>query len=104
MKTVMYEFETQRTNVSPREFWRWTCNEFKKRTGRDFEWIDNFEDWEAPIYPGTIRVTHNDWDPPLREICKVQELDFQYYLQASYNFIMEWFDGTGYCYAIEYER
>ena len=49
---------------------------------------------------------HLDWDDPKTEICKIQPYEMQFYLEGSYNFIMEfqfWDDktGNGYLWMVE---
>ena len=104
MKKKLYEFETQRTGISPRQFFSWCKREFKRRTGEDFGWIDGYKNWAEPTAPCNIKTNHEDWEEPLKEICKLQPMDYQYYLEGAYNFIMEYDDGNGYCYIVEFER
>lgn len=94
----LYEFECNTMSMTARQFYNYVVREFKKRTGQDFMWIDDFESWDNPIQPSYTRSAH------FEEICKTLPCDFQFYLQDAYNFIMEWFDGHGYCYAVEFER
>ena len=98
MNKKIYEFETNRTNISAKQFFSYVQREFKKRTGEDFGWIDDFETWADPYLPSSR--TNKD----TKEICKYLPYDFQFYIPDGYNFIMEWFDGHGYCYVVEFER
>ena len=99
---ITYEFETQRTNISPKAFYRWVEKEFKRRTGNDLSsWMESFEEWSEPSFPCNCR--RDD------EICCARAYDWQYWLKGAYNFIMEfqfWDEnsGNGYCYAVEFER
>lgn len=101
---VVYEVECQRTGISPRQFWSYCKRRFKEKTGTEFTWIDTFEDWENPLTPSDIRSKHEDWEHPLTEICVIQPMDYHLFLENNYNFIMEWFDGNGYMYAVEFKR
>ena len=109
MAKKIYEIEIQRTNISPRQFFTYCKNQAEKK-GTDLRmYIDEFELWENPIDPCNDTWTHDDWDEPQREICKIQSFDYHLYLQNSYNFIMEFeFDtetkGHGYLYIVEFER
>ena len=105
----MYEIECQRTNVTPKAFFEY-CRKQAAKKGIDIEiWIC-YEDWVSPINKEELHTNeHKDWDNPLREKIKMMPYDTQYYLQNSYNFIMEFqFDtatkGYGYLYMTEYER
>lgn len=102
MKKVMYEFETLRRNVTPRQFYRWVATEFKKRTGENPAiWLDGYDTWSDPVQPSSRHTTD--------EICQTLPYDWQMYVRGDYNFIMEFhFDtdtrGWGYCYIVEFER
>lgn len=100
---IMYEVECNRNNISPRQFFTYCKRQFAKK-GYDLESWTYYEDWEKPIQESDNKWKHEDWDVPALEICKTKPYDIQFYLQGAYNFIMEWFDGHGYMYAIEYER
>ena len=101
-KKTLYEFETQRNNVTPRQFYRWVATELKRRTGNDLSiWLDEYESWSDPMTVNSLRTRE--------EICWVHPYDMQLYQWCGYNFIMEFhFDtdtrGWGYCYIIELER
>lgn len=99
----IYEVETQRTNISANQFFSHCRRTYEKKTGQMF-WLEDFEQWVNPLQPGRSEARHEDWDIPQREICKTMPYDWQFYLQGEYNFIMEWFDGNGYMYAVEWDR
>lgn len=101
---IIYEIETQRTNISPKQFFSHCRRTYEKKTGGKYFWIDSFDLWDNPPIRTNSRNKHEDWDNPQLEICKVLPLEYQYYLEGEYNFIMEWFDGHGYMYLVEYER
>ena len=94
----LYEFETNRTNISAKQFYSYVAREFKKRTGQDFGWLDDFNTWANPFMPSSHR------NPDTKEICQNLPYNYHMYLQNAYNFIMEYDDGHGYCYAVEFER
>jgi len=106
MTHKLYEFETKRSNITPKQFWTHCAKAFEKKTGRNFEWLDSFEYWSNPTDNADNTWKHEDWDEPKTEICRIKPFNIQLYLQGSYNFIMEfdfWDDktGWGYCYAYE---
>ena len=83
----------------------------KKRVNLDIEnWVESYEAWsgkEAMECDSTYN--HDDWDVPVKEICRIKAFDYQLFLGRAYNFIMEFqFDtdnkGYGYLYAVEFER
>lgn len=103
----LYEVECHRTNISPKSFYTYCRKQVELRTNGQVSldcWLDRFEDWETPLQTCNIRNYHEDWDEPTLEICKVESFDRQMYLEGAYNFIMEWFDGNGYMYMVEFER
>lgn len=103
MNKVMYEFETNRMISSPRKFHTWVKNELKKRTGVELEaWMDDFGTWSDPV--PVNRVYENALGDGKKEICKMLPYEWQLYRKGEYNFIMEWDDGHGYCYIVEFER
>lgn len=109
MKKKMYEFECQRSNVTPKQFFTYCKNQMEKKSIDIKSWIE-FENWENPINPEKYHVNdHKDWEVPQREALKNMPYDWQMFLQDAYNFIMEFeFDtetkGHGYLYVVEYER
>ena len=106
-RNKIYEVECNRTNVSPRQFYTYCLKQIRQRTdGRAslLDWLDDFDSWLEPIQTYNVRNYHEDWDEPALEICKAEPLDRQFYLDGAYNFIMEWFDGHGYMYLVEFER
>ena len=108
-KNALYEVETLRTNITPRQFFTYAARMFERKTGEKLYWVDSFEDWETPSCECDIRAKHEDWDTPQYEICRSKPFNFHFYLEGTYNFIME-FDfwdektGNGYMYAYEIER
>ena len=107
----LYEVECDRTNISPRQFYTYCKKRFEQKTGNTLDmWIDSFDDWEHPVqvyddeYMNTWKRWDGDEDGPAREICKIKPFEIQLFLAGSYNFIMEWFDGHGYMFAVEFER
>ena len=105
----LYEIESQRTNVTPKQFFEY-CRKQALKHGLDIECWTDFENWSDPIGPhDTYTYEHEDWEEPQRELVRSMPYDLQYYLQGSFNFIMEFqFDtetkGCGYMYAMEVER
>ena len=103
--TKTYEFEMMRTGVSAKSFWNLANKKYEEKTGMTLEaWIDSFEDWKKPFQEFDINAKHEDWDEPLREVSHCHPFTYQVYLQNGYNFILEWDDGFGYIYVIEYNR
>lgn len=98
----LYQFETNRSCISAKQFYTWVSKEFKRRTGQPFEWLDDFDSWASPYHPGDHR--YKDSSGFTEEICKTLPYDFQLYLKDTYNFILEWYDGHGYCYIVEFKR
>lgn len=108
MKTL-YQVECSRTNISPKAFFTY-CAKAMKKCGGDIEnWVE-FENW-ADENQNTYRNVwlHEDWDKPCKEIISGAPYQMQMFLSGAYNFILEFeFDtdkrGTGYFYAVEFER
>lgn len=106
----MYEVEIQRNNISPRQFFTYCKHQMEKRTGTSLDvWIDDYEAWADNTHEFDVNSDHEDWDEPVKEICRTKAYDWQFYLGKAYNFIMEFqFDtenkGYGYLYAVEFER
>ncbi|MCI6649109.1 MAG: hypothetical protein MSH24_06225 [Lachnospiraceae bacterium] len=106
--SVKYEVESERTEVTPKDFWRY-CSKLMKKHGADIENWTTFEEFENPTTPQEYTCNlHEDWDRPKTEIIKLMPYDWQIFLEDTYNFIMEFeFDterkGHGYLYAVEYE-
>ena len=104
----LYEYEIQRTNITPKQFFTYCKNQLKKKNF-DIENRVGFDDWESPFAPYESTCNHEDWEEPQKEICKTKPYEWQLFLQNAYNFIME-FDfydenkGFGYFYIIEFER
>lgn len=104
-KKKRYEFEYDRYISSP-EKWYDYCQRMLSKHNFDIEdWIDkeSFIDykyghcndkWVREKSDGIIET----------EICKLMPCEIQLYLSTTYNFIMEWFDGHGYLYIVEFER
>ena len=95
------EVEIERRNISPRKFFSYCRREYKRRTGEDFGWVDEYKDWAEPYY------VYNDHSE--NEICVTKPFEWQIAERFSYNFIMEFeFDGensgNGYMYSVEHER
>lgn len=111
---VLYEVECLRRDVTPREFWNYCKREIKKRTKGKYSldgWIEEYEDWINPRYEYNREFTHegDGWETPTKEVCRMLPYDCQFYLQKSYNFIMEFIfweenKGNGYLYIVEFER
>ena len=101
---VMYECECNRTNISPKQFYSYCRKKLMEKAGvKITDWV-YFEDWGAPIQQYYRTSKHEDWDEPAYEISRVMPFDYHLYLEGAYNFIMQWDDGHGYMYVIEYER
>lgn len=105
----LYEVEVQRSNITPKAFFS-ACTKVMQKHGADMESWVAYEDW-ANENQLTYRSEskHDDWDEPRREICAAGPWKMQLFLEHAYNFILEFdFDtskkGTGYLYAIEFER
>ena len=95
-KKKRYEFEYDRYISSP-EKWYDYCQRMLSKHNFDIEdWIDkeNFIDYRYG-YCNDRWVREKDDGIIETEICK---------LMPTYNFIMEWFDGHGYLYIVEFER
>lgn len=108
MKT-MYEVEVDRTNISPKAFFNYCAKQMKKH-GADMECWADYDSW-ADENQQTYRNVwlHEDWDEPCKEILSSAPYQMQLFLSGAYNFILEFeFDsdkkGTGYLYAVEFER
>ena len=105
----MYEVECQRTNVTPKAFFEYCRKQLAKKCV-DIECWTDFEYWNEPLETSPMHtIEHENENGTFKELIKNMPRDLQYYLQKSYNFIMEFeFDtetkGHGYMYAIEYER
>lgn len=104
----LYELETERTNVTPKQFFK-HCKKLFELSGLDLgDWITE-DEWMNPTNRYDIVNNHEDWDEPDREVIKTQPYEFHFYLQRAYNIILE-FDfydekkGFGYMYAVEYQR
>lgn len=112
MARQLYEFETQRTGITPKAFYKWVEKEFNKRCGQElYMWCDSFEAWtgESGIPATNITSKHEEWDEPKTEICKLLPYEWQEFMEKEYNFIMEfsfWDEktGNGYCYITEFDR
>lgn len=108
MKTL-YQVECDRTNISPKAFFTYCAKAMKKHGGDIENWVE-FENW-ADENQNTYRnvCLHEDWDEPCKEILFGAPYQMQMFLSGAYNFILEFeFDtdkkGTGYFYAVEFER
>ena len=113
MTKKLYEVEIQRNNITPKQFFTYCKNQIIKRTGEDIMsvWCESYESWAGqdgtPEYD--CEWNHDDWDIPVKEICREKAFDWRLFLGKAYNFIMEFqFDdekkGFGYLYAVEFER
>ena len=104
-KKKRYEFEYDRYISSP-EKWYDYCQRMLNKHKLDIEdWISK-EDFVEYRY-GLCNdewVREKDYGIIETEICKLMPCEIQLYLSNAYNFIMEWFDGHGYLYIIEFER
>lgn len=103
-KVKMYEYETERTNITPKAFFGYVRRELKRKCGIDLaNWCDGYDAWSKNDgLPSTNTRTAT-------EVCKTLPYDWQYFLRGAYNFILEfdfWDDktGFGYCYIVEFER
>lgn len=101
--TKTREVEIMRTNISARQFYTYCKKRLAEKIGDDIENWTEFEEWVSPKYPCNIYNKHEDWEKPQREILKIQSYEIQEYLQGAYNFILEWNDGIGYMYHVEFE-
>jgi hypothetical protein len=110
----LHEVEIQRQNVTPRQFWSYCKREIERRTGGALhlsDWLDNFGDWETPTCESKWhKDEHESWGEDARtEVIRYEPFGCQWYLQGSYNFIME-FDfydektGFGYLYMCDMEE
>lgn len=100
-----YEVEVDRSAKTPKQFWNACQKIFEKKTGMGLEdWVGSFEEWENPEHEYNIYAKHEDWETPQREVLRTKPLEYQIYLQGAYNFILEWFEGHGYMYAVEYSK
>ncbi len=108
MKKI-YEIECQRSNVTPKEFFRYCKKQLAAKNVEIEIWVENYEDWANPMTNCHLENNHEDWEIPCKEICAYKPLEMQLFLANAYNFIME-FDfwdekkGSGYLYAVEFER
>lgn len=106
----MYEIEIQRTNISPKQFFTYCKKEMEKRTGTSLQvWCDSFQEWSSDKNECALETNHEDWEIPVKEICKTKAYEWQMFFGNAYNFIMEFqFDdenkGFGYLFAVEFER
>lgn len=109
MANKIREYETQRTNITPRAFFGYVRREYEKKTGQPLSvWFDGFEDWANPFQEYDIRNKHEDWETPCLEVGHSHPYTYQAYLEGSYNCILEfdfWDDkkGFGYAYITEFE-
>lgn len=108
------EVEIQRQNVTPRQFWSYCKREIERRTGGALhlsDWLEDFGDWETPTCESKWhKDEHESWGEDARtEVIRYEPFGCQWYLQGSYNFIME-FDfydektGFGYLYMCDMEE
>lgn len=103
------EYEAQRHNVTPREFWGYVKREYEKKTGQPLSvWFDDYNDWATPFQEFDYKNKHKEWGEPCLEVGHCHPFEFQIYLQGSYNCILEfefWDDkkGWGYAYITEFE-
>ena len=104
-KKKRYEFEYTRCISSP-EKWYDYCNKMLMKHGRSLEdWVskEDFIDYQFG-YCNDKWVREKNDGIIETEICKFMPCDVQMYLSTMYNFIIEWFDGHGYMYVVEFER
>lgn len=99
-KKKLYEFECNTNSMTARQFFNYVNREFKKRTGENFGWLDDFDTFSSPYIQSNSRRREAG---QLEEICVLLPFATHLYLRDTYNFIMEYDDGHGYCYAVEYE-
>lgn len=110
MKNKLYEFECQRNNVTPKEFFNYCRKQAEKKNVDITTWIDDFETWENPLQKEEYHTNnHEDWEEPLKESIKIMSYNLHLFFQNNYNIIMEFefcteTKGYGYCYMMEYER
>lgn len=105
----LYEVEIQRRNVTPKTFFSACVKAMQKHGASMEDWAD-YDSW-ADENQSSYYHEHNhaDWDKPQREVCAEGPYNTQRFLARAYNFILEFdFDtdkkGTGYLYAVEFER
>lgn len=108
--TKLFDVECTRHNVTPKEFYRY-CQKRMESKGLSMDcFCDSYEVWANPIrYTERHTNRHEDWDEPRIEGICIMPFELQLYLEKGYNFILEfefWDEntGSGYMYAMEYER
>ena len=104
-KKIRYEYEYNRFISSPEKWFDYCKRMLAKHNINLEDWVDELDfidrpyghcndKWEREKRDGIIEV----------EICKYMPCEIQLYLSTLYNFIMEWDDGHGYLYIVEYEN
>ena len=96
------EVEAHRTNISAKQFYTYCKKRLAEKANVDIEMWTEYEEWVKPTYEYDIKNNHEDWTEPKREILIVRPYENQWYLEGSYNFILEWDDGIGYMYHVEF--
>lgn len=106
MEAKKKEIECVRSNVTPRQFFRY-CQKRCYSKGLDIEsWID-YQNWINPFQKQKWHVkVHGTHDKPKREIIEYMPYSCQLAFEGVYNFIIEFsFDfrskGHGYFYVLE---
>lgn len=106
---MLYKIEVQRSNITPKAFFAY-CARVMQEQGANMEDWAEYDAWASENQP-TYRNEdqHEDWDEPCYEICSAGPYKMQLFLARAYNFILEFdFDtdkkGTGYLFALEFER
>lgn len=102
MRKAIYEVETDRTNMTPKQFYSHCKRTFEKKTGMSWYWTDDFSSWFEPVQVNDIWA--GSYEAGTLEVCITKPAEWHLFYQGTYNFIMEWKDGCGYMYAVEWEQ
>lgn len=107
-KEVWYSFECQRSGVSPREFYNYVNRQMQKKCDASIRnWVEDYKTWAEPTNctDGIEEHEHCYEDgETLRETIEIRPFHLHLYYEKNYNAILEFDDGNGYCYIIEYKR
>ena len=96
------EVEIQRTNIDPRQFYDY-CKKRAEKKGINIEGYAEYDWWTDGCYKDEYHATNHDWG---KEAYKKMPFEVVMYLKNieqnfMWQFILEWDDGTGYCYIKE---
>lgn len=96
-KNFIYEYETEKFTITPEDFYEKVREDFFKKTGHSLsDWVESAREFVHPKLLTSIVIS-----PLLTRHFEVTKSAcyVEYYIRGYYDFVMQWKDGRGMCYA-----